>query len=249
MHLHSWCPYVVLVGYLAKSLCGFDTWMTSDPLKEILSRNAPVLPSLCYSASFPLPSMNETTSFISDFSRAVDDGSAKSALELAVLEAWPSFQREHKFASVQLVRGSAPSVNIKAEYFEAWVARSSNAEQPWKTDLSVSEVQRDVFVVMSIAQEVNFDKLQYTLLQQAGKPVEAWSPHQQEIQSAAIPPLVQTNIAGAGFHRRYVMDVKIPSNACGKKSASKAIIVRVPIASTAYLDLDEIRVSGRIVLH
>ncbi|EEY69690.1 uncharacterized protein PITG_19310 [Phytophthora infestans T30-4] len=49
-------------------------------------------------------------------------------------------------------------------------------------------------------------------------------------------------IAGEGFHRRYVLDVKVlDSKICSGNADNKSILARVPISNTAYIDLDEIR--------
>lgn len=243
----------VTVGFLAKSLCDFRAWKSSDPLQEILHGPVAKSPSLCYSSSFPFLSKNESTSFFNKIIREAKGGSVeslKSVVERTLLETKRNFrtdQREHRLAVMKLGRGPASSATIEAEYLEVWVAkkRSPNAKS-WGTVLPVGETKSDILVVTSIGRELDLDKLEHTWLQRDGKPIAPGSaPSVLEIQvpKTAVAASLQAAIAGEGFHRRYVMDVEIlEPEVCSNVSHDKRILMRVPISSSAYIDLDEIRV-------
>ncbi|KAG7381204.1 hypothetical protein PHYPSEUDO_006290 [Phytophthora pseudosyringae] len=238
-------------GFLAKSLCDFRAWKTSNPLQEILREPAAESPSICYSSSFPFLLKDEGVSFYNSVVREAKResiNSGNSVFERALYETKRDFraaQHEHRLAVVIFGRGSASSANVEAEYLEAWVARGSNARPSWRAAISVSKTMTNVLAVTSIARELGLSKLELVWLQRDAKPIVlASAPSILEIQvpKAAEAASLQATITGEGFHRRYVMEVKVlESRICGGTFNDSTILVRVPISNTAYIDLDEIR--------
>jgi hypothetical protein len=238
------CSVAVLAGFLAKSLCDFRSWKTSDPLQESILERDGRSPSLCYSSSFPLSLKTEGTALFSEDKGAPVDPRS-SGLERAVLEAKRNFrfiQREHRFAAVSFDRDPASSRTVKVEYLESWLAGSPSTADSWKAVLPSGGAtgSTDVLAVLSTTRQGALDKLEYSWIQRAGSTAAPGPSSIVEIPvpKYSTPTSVQTAIAGEGFHRRYVMDVKVLESA----SQDRTILVRVPVSSTAYIDLDEIRV-------
>ncbi|KAH7488388.1 hypothetical protein PRIC1_007496 [Phytophthora ramorum] len=236
-------------GFLAKSLCNFHAWKTINPLQEILGEPTADAPGLCYSSSFPHSSKDGTAPFFGNVAENSWGGRVDSqtpAVERALLEAkreTSSVQREVRLVVMRLGRSSASSTSIEAEYLEAWIARTSDAKEPWTTVLSTVKASTDLLIVKSLGQEVGRNNLEYAWARRGGKSMVSTSPSMLGIgiPKTIAAASVQTTIAGEGFHRRYVMDVKLlQPEACGG-SSSKTILVRMPVSNTAYIDLDEIR--------
>ncbi|KAK1947170.1 hypothetical protein P3T76_001180 [Phytophthora citrophthora] len=236
-------------GFLAKSLCDFHTWKTSNPLEEILNGTTAEAPSLCFSSSFPLK--HESDSFYNKIIRGGKGESIDnefSVVERALYETKRSFRtapKEHKLTVVRFGRGSASPDITEVEYLEAWIARPSDTKESWDAVIPVGEAERNVLVVTAIAQERDLETLECIWLRRDGKRVAPASlPFVEEIQvpETTAAASIKTNISGEGFHRRYTVDVTIsgPEN-CGGEPEGRTILVRVPISSTAYIDLDEIR--------
>ncbi|KAG1711818.1 hypothetical protein DVH05_009061 [Phytophthora capsici] len=235
-------------GFLAKSLCDFHDWKTSNPLEEILHGTAAESPSLCFSSSFPLN--QESNSFYNKIVRGGKGESIDSefsVVERALYETKDSFravQKEHRLAVVRFGRGSASPEITEVDYLEAWVARLSGTKESWDGVIPVGEAENNLLVVTSIAREHDLEKLECIWLRRDGKHVASTSlPFVGEIQvpQTTIAASIRTDIDGEGFHRRYTVDVSIsePEN-CDGEPDGKTILVRVPISSTAYIDLDEI---------
>ncbi|KAL3674437.1 hypothetical protein V7S43_000389 [Phytophthora oleae] len=233
-------------GFLAKSLCDFHSWKTNNPLEEILRGPTAELPGLCFSSSFPLK--QEGDSFYSKIIRGGKGESMDTVVERALYEAKRNFRtvrKDHRLAVVKFGRGSASPNIIKVEYLEAWITRPSDTKEAWKAVVPVDEAESDVLVVTSTTREHDLDKLECIWLRRDGKRVAPASlPFvvEVEVPKNTVAASVQTAIAGEGFHRRYTMDVAISEpESCGGEPEGKTILVRVPISSTAYIDLDEIR--------
>ncbi|KUF86408.1 hypothetical protein AM587_10009891 [Phytophthora nicotianae] len=235
-------------GFLAKSLCDFRAWKTSNPLDEILRQPAVASSSRCYSSSFPFSPKSKDTSFYSRIIRAADENSVDfTTTERTLLEAQHDLhdgQRDLKLALMTFSRSSA-SATIDAEYLEAWITRPSSPDESFRAVLPIGKSKSDVLVVTSTARDLDFDKLELIWLQRDGKRVvPTSSPSILEIRApkTTIAASLQAAITGEGFHRRYVMDVEIlETGICSAPSESKTILMRVPISNTAYIDLDEIR--------
>ncbi|KUF95694.1 Tyrosine/DOPA decarboxylase 2 [Phytophthora nicotianae] len=255
-HIASTVSYVLhqmflVAGFLAKSLCDFRAWKTSNPLDEILRQPAVASSSRCYSSSFPFSPKSKDTSFYSRIIRAADENSVDfTTTERTLLEAQHDLhdgQRDLKLALMTFSRSSA-SATIDAEYLEAWITRPSSPDESFRAVLPIGKSKSDVLVVTSTARDLDFDKLELIWLQRDGKRVvPTSSPSILEIRApkTTIAASLQAAITGEGFHRRYVMDVEIlETGICSAPSESKTILMRVPISNTAYIDLDEIRVSS-----
>ncbi|CAH0489672.1 unnamed protein product [Peronospora farinosa] len=238
-------------GFLAKSLCGFHSWMARNPLQESLHESTDKSSSLCYASSFPLSAKNESITFFNRMIRVANGGSVdslKSVAERTVLENKQSFytgQREHCLAVVKLGRSPVSSAMIEAEILEVWVSQSDKVQAPWVATLPVRETKSDILVVTSIDRELGLDKLEYAWVQRDGKPgAPGVAPSVFEVQIAktAVAASIQAAIVGEGFHRRYVMDVELLDNeVCGKTTCDKTVLMLVPVSRTVYLDLDELR--------
>ncbi|KAF4036717.1 PIG-X / PBN1 [Phytophthora infestans] len=230
-------------GFLAKSFCKFHTWKTSNPLDA-------ESPSLCFSSSFPISSQSDGTSFYNVIIRGSSEGFAsfgKSVTERALFGAQLPFRKSQDEARLAVVtfRRSLNSTTIEAEYMVAWIATPSSSEETFKAALAVDQSGSDVLVVTSIGSDLDVDELELAWLQRDGKRVAPSSPRSVlEVRSPKtnVAASLQAAIAGEGFHRRYVLDVKVlDSKICSGNADNKSILARVPISNTAYIDLDEIR--------
>ena len=139
---------------------------------------------------------------------------------------------------------------IEAEILEVWVSQSSEAKVPWKTFTPIRETKNGILVATSVNREMGIDSLECTWIDTSGKlgtPRAALSVVEMQTPRIAVAALLQTTIEGTGFHRRYVMDVELlDNNFCGTGSSNKTILMRVPISSTTYVDLDEMRVRANL---
>ncbi|KAE9039079.1 hypothetical protein PR002_g5680 [Phytophthora rubi] len=235
-------------GFLTRSLCDYHAWKTSNPLQETLRVPTAGSPRLCYSSSFPFAPKNDGTSFYSRIVRGLQDSffdSQSSKVERALVLAKRGFsliQRENRLAAVTIGRKSTSSPTIEVEYLETWVAGKLDAEESWKAVLPFGEIESSLFLVASIKQDTDLYKIEYVQLQHETKLPESMSVVDIQVPYVAATASVQATIAGEGFHRRYVMDVKTTEHElCGKRSEDQVILLRIPLSSTAYLDLDEIR--------
>lgn len=239
----------MLAGFLARSLCDYPAWKTTSPLQEVLREPSAGSPRRCYSSSFLFASKTGGASFYNSIARGLEDSSfdfLSSKAEQALVHAKRGIsliQREHRFAAVSIGRNSASSQTIEVEYLEAWVAKKLDTQESWDAAVPVGEIEANVLMVASIKQDADLFKLEYVQLQHGSKLPE--SPFAVDIQAPSMvaSASMQATIAGEGFHRRYVMDVNITEHeSCGEDSEDQAILVRIPVSNTAYLDLDEIRV-------
>ncbi|KAG6611616.1 Glycosylphosphatidylinositol-mannosyltransferase I, PIG-X/PBN1 [Phytophthora cinnamomi] len=228
-------------GFLARSFCDYRAWKTNNPMQETLREPTAGSSRLCYSSSFPLASKNESDSF---FNRILDSPNSKVERGLAEAKRGFSFsfiRREHRFAMVTVGRSSVSSPTIEVEYLETWVAKKLDAES-WRTVLRLGKLESSLFIVASVKQDADLYTIQYVQLQRESKLPQSLSVVNIQVPMMTATASVQTTIAGEGFHRRYVMDVKtMEHGTCAKYSEDQVLLVRIPVSNTAYLDLDEIR--------
>ncbi|KAI9912120.1 hypothetical protein PsorP6_008986 [Peronosclerospora sorghi] len=249
--LHQILPSIKILpntshGSLAKSFCNYRSWKTMNPLDDIFHERV-ATSTLCYSASFPFTLTSKISTLFdkSTLATAVD---SLFLVEQAMLETKESFntnQFKHRLTSMELTRDAASSAMVHADIWRVGVYQSLDTNVPWETLVPVHETIHDFQIITSITGALDFYKLEHAWICQDGKPVlPDFRPSVANVHlpKATVAASAQVALIGEGFHRRYIMDVELVQNeVCEKQSRNKLILLRMPIAETAYVDLDEIR--------
>uniref|UniRef100_A0AAV1T6D9 Uncharacterized protein n=1 Tax=Peronospora matthiolae TaxID=2874970 RepID=A0AAV1T6D9_9STRA len=244
---------VLSKGFLAKSLCNFRSWRTKNLLQELLQESVTDAPTLCFSSSFPLSLHNKNSAYPDKVIREANNslGSSRTPVERVLLTIQKikqdinADQCPSRSIAIKFGRSTASSQMIEAEILDVWVSQSSEAKVPWKTFTPIRKTENGIFVATSVNREMGIDSLECTWVGTSGKlgtPSTALSVVEMQMPKMAVAASLQTTIEGTGFHRRYVTHVELlDQNTCGTGSSNKTILMRVPISSTTYVDLDEIR--------
>ncbi|TDH68942.1 hypothetical protein CCR75_000964 [Bremia lactucae] len=241
-----------LKDFLAKSFCNHATWKSSNSPERIFHEDASKSQTLCYSSSFPFWPGNDNSSFFHNlFQKSnANTGIVKHSItERALLEAHRNLltcRQEPIIAALKLSRRETSPATLEATFFGSYIVRFCRSGAADRTAVQVRRSTSDNFFVTPIISKHNIYELEYAWLQRKGKAVSVESvlttPIEVQVTQPVAAALMHAAIIGEGFHRRYVIDVKVLKHeGCGKATRNNTILLRVPISNTAYIDLDELR--------